>query len=54
VCECGPYDAAVAVWSCDFAPDDSDLRALSFSSGSVDECYALAEIEPVMSVLVIC
>ena len=40
--ELGSDDAAVAVWSCNFAPDDSDLRALSFSGSSVDECYFLS------------
>lgn len=48
MCEFGPYDAAVAMWSCDLAPDDSDFRALSFSCGSVDECYSLSEVEPAM------
>jgi hypothetical protein len=45
VVECGSDDATVAMWSCDFAPDDSDLRALSFPGGSVDECYTLPEVE---------
>lgn len=35
-------DAAVAVRAGDLAPDDSDLAALSFFRGSVDECDALA------------
>lgn len=45
MCEFGPDDATVAVWSCHFAPDDSDFAALSFSSGAVDECYFLSEVE---------
>lgn len=38
-------DAAVAVWSGDFAPDHSDLAALSFCGGTVDVGDALAEVE---------
>lgn len=52
--ELGSYDAAVAVWSCDFAPDDSDLSALSFSCRSVDKCYTLSEIESVIFESAIC
>lgn len=43
--EFGSYDAAVAVWACDFAPDDSNLGSLSFPAGSVDVCYSLSEVE---------
>ena len=35
-------DTAVAVRAGDLAPDDSDLAALSFFRGSVDECDALS------------
>ena len=52
--ECGSDDAAVAMGSCDFAPDDSDLRALSFPGGSVDECYTLSEVESIRPRLAIC
>lgn len=38
-------DAAVAVWSGDFAPDHSDFAALSFCCGTVDVGDALAEVE---------
>lgn len=40
-------DAAVAVWSSDLSPDDPNLRALSLSRGSVDECYSLSKVESV-------
>lgn len=46
MCELGPYYTAVAVCSCDFAPDDSDLAALSFFGGFVYECYSLSEVKP--------
>lgn len=35
-------DAGVSVRPCDFAPDDSDLAALSFLVGAVDESDSLA------------
>jgi len=50
VVEFGSYDAAVAVWTCDFAPDDPDLGSLSFSARSVDVCYSLSKIESMIVV----
>lgn len=47
--EFGSYDTAVAVWACDFAPDDSNLATLSLAAGSVDVCYLLSKVESVMS-----
>lgn len=46
--ELGSYDTAVTMWTCDFSPDDSDFRSLSLACSSVDECYSLSEVEPVM------
>lgn len=43
--ELGSDDTAVAMRAGDLSPDDSDLAALSFFGGSVDECDALAKIE---------
>lgn len=45
MCEFGSYHTTVAVWSGDLAPDASDLCTLSFSGGSVDECYSLSKVE---------
>ena len=44
--EFGPYDAAVAVWSSDFSPDDADLASLAFFGGAIDVGDTLAEVEP--------
>ena len=43
--ELGAHDAAVAVWSSDFAPDDADLASLALLAGPVDVGNALAEVE---------
>jgi hypothetical protein len=47
VLELGSDDTAVAVRAGDLSPDDSDLAALSFFGGSVDECDALAKVESI-------
>lgn len=41
-------DTGVAVWSSDFAPDDSDLAALSLLRCSVNVCDTLSEIKSVV------
>jgi hypothetical protein len=38
-------DSTVAVRSCNFAPNHSDLAALSFFAGAVDVCDSLSEVE---------
>jgi hypothetical protein len=43
--EFGAHDTAVAVWSSDFAPNDTDLAALSFFRGTIDVSYTFAEVE---------
>lgn len=45
--EFGSYNTTVAMRSCYFAPDTSDLWVFSFFCGSVYECYSLSKIEPV-------
>ena len=40
-------DTAVSVRPGHFSPDHADFAALSFTRGFVDECDALAEVEPV-------
>ena len=46
--EFGSNDAAVSVRPGHFAPDHADFAALPFTGGLVDECDALAEVEPVI------
>ena len=43
--ELGSDDARVAVWSSNYAPNDSDLRSLSLLGCSVDVCDSLSEVE---------
>ena len=43
--ELGSDDAAVAVRSSDFAPDDTDLATLAFFRGAVDVGDPFAEVE---------
>lgn len=45
VCEFGAYDARVAVWTRDAAPDNADLAATNLLVSLVYVCHTLAQVE---------